>query len=107
MRTCVDQILRTGHSADSPDSPVESSSLSTPVSDEDSQAVEDARIMDHMNMAEHTRSASDNGFPDPVDIGSASDESDPSFECPHCDKTYSNAKSLKVSHSSNTFGSIG
>jgi hypothetical protein len=101
-RHCADAKFRTGHPIrKSPASPVDSSPLSTPISVEDPQAVEAAHTLDHMNMAKHTRSASDMDHKTPVDAESSSDGSSPSFDCPYCDKTYTNAKSQKVSRTVN------
>lgn len=90
---------------ESPSSPIESSPLSTPISDEGLDAVETSQIVGAQTLArENMRGVVDSGSSGLdashavyADEESSGDEVDPSFACPDCDKTYNSARSLKVS----------
>jgi hypothetical protein len=78
----------------------DSSPLSEPYSVQDLEHDESA-IHDRDQEKEQTATADETSFgfvrPMPVEGDSHGDETFPLFGCPHCDKTYTTGKSLRVS----------
>ncbi|EAT79744.1 hypothetical protein SNOG_12944 [Parastagonospora nodorum SN15] len=96
---------------ESPSSPIESSPLSTPISDEGLDAIEASQIVGAHTLArEDVRGVLNGGTSGlagshavHADEESSGDDFEPSFACPDCDKTYTSARSLK-SHTSTDGG---
>ncbi|KAH5176357.1 hypothetical protein HBH77_198970 [Parastagonospora nodorum] len=88
---------------ESPSSPIESSPLSTPISDEGLDAIEASQIVGAHTLArEDVRGVLNGGTSGlagshavHADEESSGDDFEPSFACPDCDKTYTSARSLK------------
>jgi hypothetical protein len=107
-QTCTDAVFRTTEVADLGALPTNSSPLSTSVSAADPDAIQTFhQVNDHSigcenmrRIAEGNNSGFESACPPPGDEDLVSDQVEQAFACQYCDKTYTNARSLRVGYSS-------